>query len=69
MSATKITACPVLLTQLSCLAPAPRTVLKSFARFLVRPETQRLIGEFGVAAFGQPLFFADADKTEAQLRE
>ena len=31
-----------------------------FALFLVSPEVQRLVGEFGKDRFGQPLFFPDA---------
>lgn len=40
---------------------------KAFANFLVSPEIQKRIGEFGTAKFGQPLFFADATKTDADL--
>ncbi len=40
---------------------------KAFADFLVSPEIQKRIGEFGTAKFGQPLFFADATKTDADL--
>ncbi|MCJ7584153.1 MAG: substrate-binding domain-containing protein [Anaerolineales bacterium] len=36
-------------------------------KFLTTPETQTLIGEFGKDRFGQPLFFPDADKTDADL--
>jgi len=36
---------------------------KAFADFLVSDEVQKLIGEFGVEEYGQPLFFPDADKT------
>jgi tungstate transport system substrate-binding protein len=35
--------------------------------FLVAPGTQRLIGSFGRAKFGQQLFVPDAGKTEAKL--
>ncbi|MBE3550997.1 MAG: substrate-binding domain-containing protein [Brockia lithotrophica] len=35
---------------------------KAFVEFLVSPETQKLIGEFGVDKYGQPLFFPDAAK-------
>lgn len=35
--------------------------------FFVDPETQALIGEYGVERYGQPLFFPAADKTEAEL--
>jgi tungstate transport system substrate-binding protein len=37
----------------------------AFSRFLMEPETQKLIAEFGVDKYGQPLFFADGDKTDA----
>ena len=40
---------------------------KAFAKFMTDPETQKLIGEFGVDKYGEPLFFADADKTDADL--
>jgi tungstate transport system substrate-binding protein len=40
---------------------------KAFAQFLIDPETQKLIGEFGVEKYGQPLFTPDADKTDADL--
>jgi len=40
---------------------------KAFADFMVSPETQKLITQYGVDKFGQPLFFPDAGKTEAQL--
>jgi tungstate transport system substrate-binding protein len=39
----------------------------AFANFLIAAPTQTLIGEFGVEQFGQPLFFPDADKTDADL--
>jgi len=39
----------------------------AFADFMTSPETQAVIGEFGVDKFGQPLFFPDADKTDADL--
>ena len=44
-------------------AKHPKTKAKeaeAFARWLVRPETQALIGAFGKPKFGQPLFFPDA---------
>jgi len=34
----------------------------AFAEFMVNPETQKLIGEFGKDKFGEPLFFPDAGK-------
>jgi len=40
---------------------------KAFSDFMVSPDTQKRIAEFGVAKYGQPLFFADADKTDADL--
>ncbi len=39
----------------------------AFADFITRPDTQAVIGQFGVEEFGQPLFFPDADKTDADL--
>lgn len=39
----------------------------AFANFMIDPATQAVIGEFGVDKFGQPLFFPDADKTDADL--
>jgi tungstate transport system substrate-binding protein len=39
----------------------------AFANFMISPDTQAVIGEFGVAEFGLPLFFPDADKTDADL--
>lgn len=40
---------------------------KAFAAFLVSDETQKVIGQFGVDKFGQPLFFPDAGKDENDL--
>jgi len=40
---------------------------KAFADFITSPEGQKIIGEFGVEEYGQPLFFPDADKTDAEL--
>jgi tungstate transport system substrate-binding protein len=40
---------------------------KAFAQFLTNPDTQTVIGKFGIDKFGQPLFFPDADKTDADL--
>jgi tungstate transport system substrate-binding protein len=39
----------------------------AFAEFMTDPATQTLIGEFGVDKYGEPLFFPDADKTDADL--
>ena len=39
----------------------------AFAEFITAPETQAVIGTFGVDKYGQPLFFPDADKTDADL--
>jgi tungstate transport system substrate-binding protein len=39
----------------------------AFARFMTDQATQQVIGEFGVDQYGQPLFFPDADKTDADL--
>ena len=35
--------------------------------FMVSKETQAVIGKFGVDKYGQPLFYPDADKTDADL--
>ncbi len=40
---------------------------EAFVNFMVAPETQEVIRTFGVDKYGQPLFFPDADKTEADL--
>jgi tungstate transport system substrate-binding protein len=40
---------------------------KAFSDFMVAPATQEVIGKFGVEKYGQPLFFPDAGKTEADL--
>lgn len=40
---------------------------RAFAEYLVSDDTQKMIGEYGVEEFGQPLFFPDADKTDADL--
>jgi len=39
----------------------------AFAEFMTGPATQDVIGTFGVDKFGQPLFFPDAEKTDADL--
>lgn len=39
----------------------------AFANFMINADTQAVIGEFGVDEFGQPLFYPDADKTDADL--
>jgi tungstate transport system substrate-binding protein len=39
----------------------------AFANFMIAPATQSVISAFGVDKFGQPLFFPDADKTDADL--
>ena len=41
-------------------APAAR----AFAAFITRADIQQLIADFGVAEFGEPLFYPDADKPE-----
>lgn len=41
---------------------------RAFAAYLVSPEAQALIASFGVAEYGEPLFFADAGKREEDLR-
>ena len=40
---------------------------KAFSDFMLSSETQALIGEFGVAKYGAPLFFPDAGKDPASL--
>jgi tungstate transport system substrate-binding protein len=40
---------------------------KAFVEFMIAPDTQRLISEFGVDKYGEPLFYADAGKNEAEL--
>jgi tungstate transport system substrate-binding protein len=39
----------------------------AFAGFITSPEGQSIIAEFGVDKFGEPFFFPDADKTDADL--
>ncbi len=39
----------------------------TFANFMVAPETQAVIGEFGVQKFGQQLFIPDAGKDPKEL--
>jgi tungstate transport system substrate-binding protein len=39
----------------------------AFAEWIVSPSAQELIGRFGQAQFGQPLFTPDAGKAEASL--
>nr|WP_254388492.1 substrate-binding domain-containing protein [Thermanaeromonas sp. C210] len=40
---------------------------KAFIDFLLAPETQKIIGDFGKDKYGQPLFFPDAGKDENSL--
>jgi tungstate transport system substrate-binding protein len=40
---------------------------KAFADWIVAPRAQEMIGRFGLARDGQPLFVADAGKDEARL--
>jgi tungstate transport system substrate-binding protein len=40
---------------------------RAFADFITSPAGQKIIAEFGVVQYGDPLFFADADKTDAEL--
>jgi tungstate transport system substrate-binding protein len=40
---------------------------QAFAEFVTSKEGQDIIREFGVKEYGQPLFFPDADKTDADL--
>jgi tungstate transport system substrate-binding protein len=41
----------------------------AFAKWLVSPEVQDLIADFGVAEFGRPLFVPDAGKSEAEVAQ
>jgi len=45
------------------------TGAKAFAEFLISDAAQKLIGEFGIDKFGQPLFFPDAGKSEESLEK
>src|SRR5215217_971375 len=40
---------------------------KAFSNFITSDEGQKVISEFGVDKFGQPLFFPDANKTDSDL--
>jgi len=40
---------------------------KAFADFITSAKGQKLIAEFGVGKYGQPLFFPDAGKTDVEL--
>ncbi len=40
---------------------------RAFSDYITSPEVQDMIGKFGVDKYGQPLFFADATKTDADL--
>jgi len=39
----------------------------AFLKFMTESSTQKAISQFGVDKFGQPLFYPDADKTDADL--
>lgn len=39
----------------------------AFLNFMIASSTQEVIGKFGVDTYGQPLFYPDADKTDADL--
>ncbi|HEU0169556.1 MAG TPA: substrate-binding domain-containing protein [Chloroflexota bacterium] len=41
---------------------------KAFADFMVAPDTQKVIGQFGIDKYGQQLFVPDAGKDESSLR-
>ena len=40
---------------------------RAFADFITSEQGQDIIATFGVAEYGEPLFFADAEKTDAEL--
>jgi tungstate transport system substrate-binding protein len=39
----------------------------TFAKWMISPDVQAVIGKFGVDKYGQQLFTPDADKTDAEL--
>jgi tungstate transport system substrate-binding protein len=39
----------------------------SFAKFMTDAATQKVIGQFGADKYGQPLFYPDAEKQDADL--
>ena len=39
----------------------------AFLNFIISPSTQEVIGQFGVDKYSQPLFYPDADKTDADF--
>ena len=39
----------------------------TFLKFMTESSTQEVIGKFGVDKYGEPLFYPDADKTDADL--
>lgn len=39
----------------------------AFYNFMIQDSTQEVIGQFGVDTYGQPLFYPDAGKTDANL--
>lgn len=60
---------PALLNVYHVIVPNPEKLPKTntdgaraFKDFLVSPGAQKMISEFGVETYGQPLFFADAGK-------
>jgi tungstate transport system substrate-binding protein len=42
---------------------------RAFAKWIVAPEAQGMIGAFGRKQFGRPLFVPDANKTEEQVAD
>src|SRR5579871_1966564 len=42
---------------------------QAFSDFMVSPETQKVIGAFGVDKYGQQLFVPDAGKTDQQVQQ
>ena len=47
--------------------PINTAAAEAFAQFLVAPDTQQTIADFGKAKFGQSLFVPDAGKAESDL--
>jgi len=39
----------------------------AFVNFMTGPAAQKVVGEFGIDKYGEPLFFPDADKTDSDL--
>jgi tungstate transport system substrate-binding protein len=40
---------------------------QAFSDFMIDPATQKIISQYGIAQYGQELFFPDFGKSESQL--